>query len=389
MFNPFQYQRPLRPEAVINREPEVARLIDGCYSGTMFRIDAPRRYGKTSLVRKTYSVATKDGTVGVLVDLKGVLTLSDIIIRIGRAYAELRGPFRGWLDKTLQSIEVDFNISILGSGVGMRLTPRAANEEGALLALLDLPNKLTRQGVKQLIICFDEFQDVLQVEASDDKLRSVIQHHAELVAYLFAGSEPRLMRQLFETKHRAFWDQAEPLRLSPLAPAEVIDYIERQFCESGKDAGETAGRVASAADGHPQRVMFLANKLWSHTPPGEKADFGTWEAALADAMLQEEPAFEAEWRSFEPAAEQRVLRAIALYEGRPYRKAAAEAVGVPRGSVNKAVEKLVDSYVVRETDEGQFTFVDPLFGLYVRNLAEARLPELSDVGDVADSPLAE
>lgn len=383
MPNPFQYQRPLNPDAMIDRVPEVERLIEGCEAGTTFRIDAPRRYGKTSLVGKTFAVAEGRGSLCVLIDFRGVLTLSDIIVRIGRAYGQLRSPLSRWLRTTLQGIELDFNISILGSGGGLKLTPRASNEEGALLALLDLPNKIAEKGVNHLIVCFDEFQDVLQVEAADDKLRSSIQHHDAFVSYLFSGSEPRLMRQLFESKRRAFWDQAEPLKLEPLASTDVLECIDQQFTATGRTLGEAGVRLVAIADGHPQRAMFLANKLWYCTPKGGEADEGAWASAFNDAMLQEEPAFEAEWRSFDATAERRVLRAIAVYEGRPYRKIAYEGVEVRKGSVDGVVKSLLERDIIRRVDghNSAFAFVDPLFGLYVQGLARSGAVELAELAD--------
>src|SRR3954463_9936319 len=91
VMNPFPYQRPILPEQVIDRDLEVQKLLSWCDSAMLGRLDAPRRYGKTSLVRKVFHEAGKHGTVGVLCDLKGGLTLSDVITRLGRSYAQLRG----------------------------------------------------------------------------------------------------------------------------------------------------------------------------------------------------------------------------------------------------------------------------------------------------------
>lgn len=369
--NPFQYQRPLRPEAVIDRVREVERLIARCDAGTMFRLDAPRRYGKTSLIGKTFAEASKNGTVGVLVDFKGILTLNDMIVRIGRAYGALQGPLRGWLTKTLKGFELDFDIKILGTGGGLKLARRSDSEEALLFQLLDMPNKIAERGVQQLIVCFDEFQDVLAVEAADDKMRSAIQHHDDFVSYVFAGSEPRLMQKLFAEKKRAFWDQAEPLTLKPLLLSDCFDYVVEKFEETGKDAGDNATRLVSAAQGHPQRTMLLANKLWEETTPGAAPDIDVWERAFEAAMLQEQPLLEAEWRSLSEI-EQRSLRAIVLFDGRPGRNEAMESVGIAAGSVDKAVKGLKDKYVVRELEKSTFSVIDPLLAVYVNELAGSR-----------------
>jgi hypothetical protein len=145
-MNPFPYQRPILPEQVIDRHREVQKLLSWCDSAMLVRLDAPRRYGKTSLVRKVFHEAGKHGTVGVLCDLKGVLTLSDVITRLGRSYAQLRGPLEKMLRPVLTSIELEFNVSFMGAGAGAKLGARSGNEEAALFALLDLPQRFAGKG---------------------------------------------------------------------------------------------------------------------------------------------------------------------------------------------------------------------------------------------------
>jgi uncharacterized protein len=372
--NPFPYQRPVAPAQLIDRDVESARLVADCEAGTLTRIDAPRRYGKTSLVRKLFAEADKRGTVGVLVDLKGVLTLEEVTIRIGLAYAELQGPFRRRLERWLAAFQVDFGVTVLGTGGHARLARREQSAEAALFALLGLPVTFSADGWRQVIVCFDEFQDAFVVPAADDKIRSQIQHHPpEQASYLFTGSQPRLMNELFGDKRRAFWSQADRLELSPLETSICADYIAARFEETGRDAGSALGNLLALGQGHPQRTMLLASKLWRRTARGAKADRDTWEAALVDAKFQVEPELDAEWRALK-TTEQRVLRAAVRSDGRPYRRAAAEAVGLAVGSVDTAVEGLVDDYVVRRVESGVVAFVDPLFELYVRDLAESSLP---------------
>jgi hypothetical protein len=373
MANPFPYQRPVLPAQVIDRDAETETLLDWCRDGMLVRLDAPRRYGKTSLVRRVFHEAAKGGTVGILCDLKGVLTLSDVITRLGRSYAQLQGSAAKLLRPTLTAIEAEFSVSFMGAGVKSSLAGRPANEEAALFALLDLPQRFAGKGWNDVIVCFDEFQDVLAVPAADDKLRAAIQHHDAGAAYIFAGSEPRLMNALFGDKHRAFWGQAEPLELTPLAPEDVARYIAARFDETGRDVGEALTALVRTAGGHPQRTMFLASKLWARTAPGETATLQTWQDSLQAAKLQAEPALDAEWRGLSPGA-RRVLRAVALNDGRPFRKAAAEAVGVPIGSVDRLTETLVSGNVLRQLEAGRFAFIDPLLQAYAADLAGDSLP---------------
>jgi len=120
--------------------------------------------------------------------------------------------------------------------------------------------------------------------------------------------------------------------------------------------------------------MFLCSKLWERSQPGEPVAIEAWQAALDAAKLQEEHALDAEWRNLTGSA-QRVLRAVTLNGGRPFQKQAAEAVGVPIGSVDRVSDALVGAYVLRQTGKGEFAFVDPMLELYVRDLAGSSLPE--------------
>ena len=56
---------------------------------------APRRFGKTSLLKRVIGDAQAHGLTAVYVDFFGVLTLADVAARIEAAYAEaLEGTAR-------------------------------------------------------------------------------------------------------------------------------------------------------------------------------------------------------------------------------------------------------------------------------------------------------
>ncbi len=364
--NPFEYQRPLDPGQMINRDAEIERLRGLCDDGMLGRLDAPRRYGKTTLIRRVFSEAGNEGAVGILVDMKGVLTLADVILRVGRGYAAVRGPVRRHVGPLLAAIEAQFRVSFGGVGGGLRLSSPASSDEAALFALLDLPKTFMDRGWRPVIVAFDEFQDVLAVPAVDDKLRTVLQTH-QGIPYIFAGSHPRLMNELFAPKTRAFWSQAERVELGPLAAADCAAYMSERFAGTGKAVGESLSALLRTGDGHPQRTMLLASKLWTATPDRGEATIERWIDALADAKLQVEPELDAAWQAQTQNA-QRVLRAVALNDGRPNQQPAPQAVGVAPGSIDSLTKRLAGEAVLRGVEPGRFAFVDPMFGLYVEEL---------------------
>ncbi len=56
-LNPFVYDDPLPPDQLVDREPETAQLLGLAEGGHNTRLQAPRRYGKTTLLGKVRSRA--------------------------------------------------------------------------------------------------------------------------------------------------------------------------------------------------------------------------------------------------------------------------------------------------------------------------------------------
>ena len=130
-----------------------------------------------------------------------------------------------------------------------------------LLELLDLPARLHDADNGLTVICFDEFQDLLTADDRLDGLfRSVIQHHGRAAAYVYAGSRPSLMREMFSDHERPFYAQARPLGLPTLPQDETVVDLQAIFRGDGLDPGEALADIVVTGDGHPQRTMLLAHQ---------------------------------------------------------------------------------------------------------------------------------
>ena len=64
---------------MIDRGEAAARLLSLAAGGHSSSAVAPRRYGKTSLLRRVLAHASGDGWATALVDLEGVLSLSSVV----------------------------------------------------------------------------------------------------------------------------------------------------------------------------------------------------------------------------------------------------------------------------------------------------------------------
>jgi uncharacterized protein len=362
-LNPFRFSGPLAPEAMIDRDPEADDLLALAEGGHSFRLVGPRRYGKTTLLRRILGAAAEQGMATVLVDLQDVLSIAEIVVRIERAYDRLKGPMRSKVDNFFRSWNIGLGLGGGGFTATLQHSP-SVDAESVLLRLLELPTAIFERDGTTSLIAFDEIQDVLAVQGADGKIRSVIQHQTDAATYAFAGSAPGVMQQMFADPKRPLLDQAVPRHLEPLPLDEVGTYVADRFRRTGRDAGAALDPLLEFTRGHPQRSMMLAHYLWERTARGGAADEAEWVAALDQAAVDTAPLMRAIWRAL-TANERRVSRALAVVSTPLYSEETAAAVGIKRTSIRKALDGLIANADVIEQG-GRPRITDPMFELWLR-----------------------
>ena len=332
----------------------------------------PRRYGKTSLLGRVLRDAQRlEGLVPLFVDFDGVVSAADVAVRLERAYAaQLTEPLRSRVAELFLGTGLGLSLGALGISATLWREPAEAVAP-RLEALLDAPARAAAETGRRVLAVWDEFQEVLALDNVDGIMRSRIQHQGERVAYIFSGSEPGMMRRLFEDRARPLYGQAIPERLGRLADRDLGPYIERRFRRGGGSAADVLPSLLAVADGHPQRAMLLAHELWVRTPSGSTADMGGWGVALEAVERNVDREFRERWRLLR-INQRRALRATAGSAGTPYRAESLTAVDLsPGGAAERAVEGLVDLGELERIDTGRYRVVDPLFARWIVKGGEA------------------
>lgn len=367
--NPFVYSHPLSPDEIIDRERETRTLLANAVGGHYTRLYAPRKYGKTSLLQRALRDGEREeGLIPVRVDLYRVVSLADVTVRLERAYARhLKGAVRSRVDEFLQRTGIGLSLGVTGISARIQLDPKA-DPLPALHALLDLPNRLEASGGYRALIAFDEFQDVCKIPNLDGLIRSHIQYHGDVASYVFAGSEPGLMEQLFEDRDRPLYGSAVPMRLGRLDPEDVGEYVAARFEQTGRNVGEALGLLLHAAAGHPQRAMLLAHHLWETVELGQAATLEDWSSAYAAALAELEAEFDAEWRHLDSSS-QKTLRSVLEGDGSPYRGDILRRLALTKDMVRKALPRLAAAALI-ERHGDRHEIVDPLFAAWIARGAE-------------------
>jgi uncharacterized protein len=371
MLNPFVFSEPVAPPDLLDRDDEAALLVEHALGGHNSRLVAPRRYGKTSLLRRALVDAAEQGMVGVYVNFFGVLTEDDVAARIESAYAEqLPRRFARWFEGVRRTLGGSLRAGGGPLPISVEVSKHGTASGRTLLAWLGLPRQLHEaKGVRSMIV-FDEFQDILLAGSRIDAvMRSEIEHHAQAASYVFAGSQVGMMRELFASKRRAFYGQAGAIELAPLSPVDIADYVGERFARADRDIGEALGPLLDFCEGHPQRTMLLAHVIFERVPSGGRADAATFTDAL-DHVLNVEAGDElrALWSSLN-AGQRRAITAIAENASSLYGQAAQARVGGTRGgATTSALRSLIDAgeVVQDKTRPTGHRVVDPLLAYWVR-----------------------
>jgi uncharacterized protein len=363
MVNPFQVTKPVGPSEVIGRDDESRQLVELAVEGNNARLVAPRRFGKTSLLKRVQSVLDNEGWIPVYVDLLGILSADDFTARIERAYTQqLTGGVAQWWAGLRRSLKP--TASAGGGPVPASISlDLSGQSKEALAERLDLPKRVRAKTGNRVHVVFDEFQELDQLAQKnvDQVLRSVIQHHGDAASYVFSGSELHMMEMMFADPHRAFYGQAQKIPLKPLADDALAEYIVSRFEGTGKTLrAEVLDALLGLVLGHPQRAMAAAHVLWRKTD-GE-ADLGDWEEARLTLMDDVDDELRALWMGAD-VSEREVLVLVAAGLS-PYSRAGGRARG---GNTVRAVGTLTARGLIAEGDRRPWYIVDPLFAEWARD----------------------
>lgn len=356
--SPFPHSGPLEADEVAGRDDEAAELVRLLGGRVPVAVIAPRRYGKTSLLRRaTWLLDQVEPSETVWVDLYGLSSVSDFAVRLDRALGASTGPIR----ETLDRVAAGLSLHLGAISIELRRAQRAAPDPVASAhALLET---LVRTAERHpLVLVVDEVADAVGVGNVLELMRTHLQEAYRDMGLAFAGSRPTMMTRLFADADQPFYSQAQRFDLGPLSPEAIIDVVHRGFRSTGRGAGAVAAAIAGFGSGHPQRSMELADAAWWLTEPGHDATQGTWEEALLRVRQRSAPSLR-ELFGVLPASHQGVLRAVAR-TGAPFAAAEGRFHDLSKSSITAARDALVDAGHIIVTPAGT-ALVDPLLADWI------------------------
>jgi AAA+ ATPase superfamily predicted ATPase len=209
MKNPFYYGNEVSDVDFCNRTKELHALKEDAKSGQNVLIYAPRRFGKTSLLKKLQTQLKQNEQFKVIyIDLFSISSLEEFIQKY---FNEIVQSFESNRDKAIKLLKNVFQlrpaISLKLNSIGevsYQLSISKKEHIETLEEVLELPNIYAKKFQKQVLVIFDEFQEIEQL-SFENKLRTVLQSHSRDVSYMFSGSKKSILSQMFNDKSRAYY----------------------------------------------------------------------------------------------------------------------------------------------------------------------------------------
>jgi uncharacterized protein len=371
--NPFRYGSLALDEAFTDREREIAELKADALNGQDVVLFAPRRYGKSSLTWRVAGELVAEGALVAQVNLMTTPTITqlaeklaraiheDIASRLFRAKERLR-IFQGL--RVRPTVTVDPEDGSLSFSFDS--APRVEDIRATLERLLELPGQLAGERRRQVVLIFDEFQEVVEIDPSLPRLmRSVFQEQPE-VAHLYLGSKRHMMERIFNDENEPFWRSAKQMELGLIERGPFSEYIKRQFARSRRRISAAATEaVLAATHGHPYATQELCYFLWQSTPAGAAASERDVAEAISAVLNSEHAHFSLVWES--ASAHQRLLlRALAAEPGRPLAADYRRRHALPgASSVQRALGALEGAELIGRS-AGEAWIVEPFLAQWLR-----------------------
>lgn len=310
---PFVFGVAASGDNFTDRESETVRLLTNFRSGVNTVLISPRRWGKTSLVRKVCWLAQTDELKIVYLDIFSCRSDADFYDAFASAVLKQTSTkVEEWMENIRQFLSrISPKISLGADpaadfSLSLELTPK---REG-IDEILQLPEKIAEKKGCRIVVCIDEFQQIGEFKDSktfQKRLRSVwqLQNH---VSYCLFGSKKHLMNELFERKSLPFYKFGDAIYLQKIATADWVGYIRSRFEATGKSIpAELAEEICRRVDNHSSYVQQLAWLVWTRT--GKEATRQELEAAFQDIIDQNTPLFEKQTESL-TSFQMNFLRAI-------------------------------------------------------------------------------
>lgn len=366
---PFSFGKTVAEDAFTNRLQDIKRLTNNLNHHINTILISPRRWGKSSLVKKVVTGMQSRNTKIIMLDLMSVrneeefykVFAAEVIKATSNKITEWIETGKEFLKHVTPKISLgadpmqDFDISF-----GWKELQKNYKE------VLNLPEQIAKKKKQHLIICIDEFQNCQSFKESklfQKRLRTEWQHH-QRVTYCLYGSRQHMMAELFEKQSNPFYKFGDVFYLPKISRSDWISFIRKQFTATKKNISEDmANLIAAMVQDHSYYVQQLSYLVWTNTAKTVTKEIIT--KAIEDLLGQNAILYTRDTENL-TNAQYNFLKAVA--EGVHTGLSSKDVVHKYQLGTSANVLKIKKALIQKELidDQQGIYFLDPVYELWFR-----------------------
>ncbi len=347
--NPFVLNGYSGPDYFCDRNKETDLLINNSTNGINTTLLSIRRMGKTGLLQHAVQeLHRRKKGIGIYVDIFDTENLKDFTNRLATAIFKTF-PQKNRLWKA--TMDLLKNLRPVISYDELTGTPEVTLDYSQPKqfehSLLNIFSFLERNN-RLIILAIDEFQQITNYPEKNVEafLRSRIQE-LKNVKFIFSGSSPHMLTQMFHNASRPFFASTHTLFLDKIAYDEYSGFIRNSFQNHKKKINtEAIDFILKFTLQHTFYTQAVCNKIFASG--NKKITLQDAQTAAFELLNQNEPVF-FQYRTMLTSNQWNMLRAIAK-EGTVYQPHAQKLIqkynlGTP-SSVQRNVEALLNKEMI-------------------------------------------
>ena len=345
-------------------------MMSALHNGRNITLIAPRRMGKTGLIKNIFYQLHEQqpDIVTIYIDIYSTQNLGDFI----RSFAS---AVLGTLDSApqkalsrvsqfLKSCRPSFTFDELTGAPKVTIDIAPSSEGVTLKEIFDY----LQSSEKRCYIAIDEFQQIAQYpeKGVEALLRSYIQFIPN-IHFIFSGSKQHVMQEMFLSAKRPFYQSTQTLSIDRIDKEEyyhfAADYFEQQGRKLDKPVFES---LYDEFDGHTWYIQVLLNRLYGYREP---IDIQLVNYAIEEIVAESTYTYEKLLAAY-TATSVKLLNAVAkakcvkeIHAG----EFIAEYKLKAASSVNTALKKLIDNELIYKSTAGYIVY-DRFMAIWLRRL---------------------
>ena len=281
----------------IGRKSEIRQLKMNFEEGINTILISPRRWGKTSLVKKVCEEVDREKVIPVYVDIFKCKTeyefynaLAEAVLKQTASKEEL------WMDNARDFIarlspKVSFSLEPTSEfALSLGITPKTHTPE----EVLDLAENIARKKQKRIVICIDEFQQIGEMADTvsiQKRLRSVWQHQ-RFTSYCLFGSKKHTMMNVFQKRNMPLYQFGDFKFLEKIPTETWVEYIVQHFKDRQRTISpELAIEICKVVDNYSSYVQQLSWLIFSLIDEGQVVTEEHLRQGVKDLLNSQEQLF--------------------------------------------------------------------------------------------------